>query len=293
MSSESRLRRDKDYTFVKDYKHDDKLRLSFCSLAKQTFGIDIEPWYRRGFWNENYICYSFECGGAIVSNVSLNTMRLIQQGREREAVQIGTVMTHPEHRRKGLAKRLMETAMQDYRQRYGFLFLEAAKDAAPLYSGCGFEPVLTRRYVIDLSGYRRAEEPLTVVNVSAEELLSAKRRSMPLSQTLSAIGDEHILMFYYMHGFSSKIYRPWTDTYAIYETKEDALHIYDIISPRRIRLEELLERIAPENIREAVCCFTPDEDTKGAESMPDTAAGWMALGGTFPEDSCFPRISQA
>ncbi len=279
------------YTFIKDYKHNDKMRLSFCSLAKDTFGIDLETWYNRGFWNDNYVCYSFEYGGEIVSNVSLSTMNLIMDGRQRPAVQIGTVMTSSAHRGKGLAKELLERAISDY-QRCGFFFLSAAEKAVPLYKGCGFETVSACRNFIDLTGYRRAEKPLLPVNVSAEELLAAKRRSAPLSRILSAAGDEHILMFYYLNGFAKHIYKPWPDTYAIFMTEGNTVRLYDVLSPGKIELAALLERIAPAFIREVECCFTPDSETMGISSLPDIEAGWMVRGGSFPEGSCFPKISE-
>lgn len=281
-----------EYSFVKDYKHDLKSRASFCRLAKDTFGIDFESWFSKGFWNENYICYSMEHGGEIISNVSVNLMRLMMNEQETAAIQIGTVMTHPEHRRRGLAKSLLERVIGDFSGSYTFFFLAADKAAVPLYESCGFETARTYRYEIDLAGYRRAGKPLEPVGIEPPELLEAKRSSVPLSRNLSAIGDEHVLMFYYLHGFASHIYRPWQDTLVIYETEGDAVHIYDILSPRKIKLEELLERIAPKSAERAVCHFAPYEDIEGLSAHPDAQAGWMTRGGQFPARACFPRISQ-
>jgi hypothetical protein len=78
----------------------------------------------------------------------------------------------------------------------------------------------------------------------------------------------------------------------IFEIEGDAVHIYDILSPREIPLMELLERIAPKCAKRAVCHFTPDEDLKGLSAFPEAEAGWMTLGGEFPAKACFPRISQ-
>lgn len=50
-----------DDHFIKDYKQDDARRASFNRLADSIFGIQFEEWYQQGFWNDNYICYSF-CG---------------------------------------------------------------------------------------------------------------------------------------------------------------------------------------------------------------------------------------
>ena len=49
--------------------------------------------------------------------------------------------TEPEHRRQGLARRLME-AMIDWTRREGYaaLFLHASEAGRPLYKELGFEP---------------------------------------------------------------------------------------------------------------------------------------------------------
>ena len=83
------------YEFIKDYKTNDQYRLSFNNLAMETFGIDFETWYQQGHWNENYICYSYLKEDRVISNVSLNTMELMLDGKKQKAIQIGTVMTDP------------------------------------------------------------------------------------------------------------------------------------------------------------------------------------------------------
>ncbi|MFA7533198.1 MAG: hypothetical protein WCY46_02610, partial [Tissierellaceae bacterium] len=60
---------DSRYKFIKDYKEQDKFRLSFTSLAEKTFDIQFEHWYSMGFWNDNYICYSYLWNGKVISNV--------------------------------------------------------------------------------------------------------------------------------------------------------------------------------------------------------------------------------
>ncbi len=78
----------KTYKFIKDYKNNNNYRLSFNNLAKKTFGIDFEEWYQQGFWNENYICYSYVNNNKVISNVSLNTMELIIDGKIQKAIQM-------------------------------------------------------------------------------------------------------------------------------------------------------------------------------------------------------------
>lgn len=98
-----------------DYKDDEVLRKSFNALAIETFakGLDFEPWYQEGYWNNRYICYSFVDDNQVVSNVSANRMVICEDGVLKEAIQIGTVMTHPDYRKRGLASKLIHRVLED------------------------------------------------------------------------------------------------------------------------------------------------------------------------------------
>ncbi|WP_397386234.1 GNAT family N-acetyltransferase [Paenibacillus sp. VCA1] len=85
-----------------DYKYHDEYRASFNRLSKLVFGI-----YQKGAWDDRYICHSFVADDEVIANVSVSKMNLVIKGDIR-ALQIGTVMTHPEHRGKGLSKQLMK-----------------------------------------------------------------------------------------------------------------------------------------------------------------------------------------
>lgn len=90
---------------IRDYSNIEKYRASFNELAGQVFGIDFEPWYKAGFWNERYVCYYYAAGGTVVSNVSINKMDLVINGEHKKAIQIGTVslIKHMATRASGFA----------------------------------------------------------------------------------------------------------------------------------------------------------------------------------------------
>jgi GNAT superfamily N-acetyltransferase len=283
------------YEFIKDYKNNAEYRLSFNRLAKKTFGIDFEGWYQEGFWGDNYICYSYLKDNEVIANVSLSTMELILDGKKQKAIQIGTVMTDPDYRRQGLAYQLMQRIFEDYDQTYELYFLAADEEAVPLYRKCGFEPTDENQYAVDLAGYQLIEEPLEPIAVPKEKLLEVKRLSMPLSNVLSASGDEHVLMFYYTLGFKNSIYRPQQDVYTIFEIEGDKLNLYDILSPNKVDIEELIQQITPKSVKTVICHFTPDQPIKNLSTSIDPSGGWMirtAFGKCFPKLARFPRISQ-
>ena len=83
------------------YRHDKALRDSFNALAEQTFGLHFEGWYQNGFWGDNYDPHSIVIDGEVAANVSVNRTDLVFGGKRYHILQLGTVMTAPEHRGKG------------------------------------------------------------------------------------------------------------------------------------------------------------------------------------------------
>ena len=92
----------------KNYRDNDVLRASFNRLAEKVFGLNFEGWYQNGFWKDNYIPYSVIEGGEVVSNVSVNACNMTYKGEIIKLIQLGTIMTDPDHRGKGYARLLME-----------------------------------------------------------------------------------------------------------------------------------------------------------------------------------------
>ncbi|MDF2840663.1 MAG: hypothetical protein K0Q99_1435 [Clostridia bacterium] len=284
-----------EYQFIKDYKNINEYRLSFNSLANRTFGIDFETWYQQGFWNDDYICYSYIKDNEVISNASLSTMTLMINGKAQKAIQIGTVMTAPDYRRQGLAYQLMKRILADYDQAYELFFLAADDEAKALYQKCGFEPIDENQYIIDLASYQRIKEPLKPIEISPNKMLEVKRQSLPLSNTLSARGDEHVFMFYFTLGYREFIYQLQPDVFAVFEIDGEDLHLYDILSPKKVNQQEIIEQIIPKDVHRVFCHFTPDQLIKGLQVSLDTSGGWMirtASNDIYPKLARFPKISQ-
>ena len=92
-----------------NYRHDRALRQSFNALAEQTFGgLNFENWYQMGYWGENYDPHSIVIDGKVVANVSVNRCDLVIGGQRKKIYQLGTVMTDPEYRNRGLGRAIME-----------------------------------------------------------------------------------------------------------------------------------------------------------------------------------------
>ena len=99
---------------VKDYMNDTLLRHELNALTEATFCFNFESWVTNGYFEGDYIPYSIEENGKILSNVSVNRMHFIQNGEKRYYLQLGTVMTASDHRNQGLARKLMEHVLEEY-----------------------------------------------------------------------------------------------------------------------------------------------------------------------------------
>lgn len=97
-----------EYQLISDYKQNERHKESFNELAKHVFELDFKEWYNKGCWNDNFICYSYVDGEKVIANASINKMVIVSDGEEYKAIQVGTVMTHPDYRHQGLAAKLMD-----------------------------------------------------------------------------------------------------------------------------------------------------------------------------------------
>ena len=124
---------------VKDYMNDEALRHELNGLTEKTFGFNFESWVTNGYFEGDYIPYSFEENGKIISNVSANRMHFIQNGVRRYYIQIGTVMTAKEYRNQGLARKLMEHVLEEYEDKCDGIYLFGDLGALDFYRKLGFE----------------------------------------------------------------------------------------------------------------------------------------------------------
>ncbi|WP_238327465.1 GNAT family N-acetyltransferase [Paenibacillus gorillae] len=54
----------------------------------------------------------------MIANASINKMTVVSNGKEYKAIQVGTVMTHPDYRSQGLSGKLMKHILEKYEQEY-------------------------------------------------------------------------------------------------------------------------------------------------------------------------------
>ena len=153
-----------DYTLVKQVRDNAPLRESFFALARRVFGLSFEEWHRAGWWTDRYVPYTMVYrDGSAAANVSVNRIDTVWRGEALRLVQLGTVMTAPEHRGKGLARSLMEAVLDDWGRTCDGVYLYANGTVLEFYPKFGFVPA--REHVC--TGAARAELGFTPASAAA------------------------------------------------------------------------------------------------------------------------------
>ncbi|MGG4478999.1 GNAT family N-acetyltransferase [Paenibacillus illinoisensis] len=272
-----------EFIFKKDYKNNEVLRKSFFELAANTFDLKFENWYQQGFWGEGYIPFSFVDGDQVIANASVNILELIIHGEKKKAIQIGTVMTHPDYRGRGLSTRLMNKILEEYDNKYDLMYLFANESVLDFYPKFGFKPVEEHLFSMD---YRAEKSPepanLRKLDVTyAEDLrliLKFASERLPVSQHFGTAQTQGILMYYCLNVFSNDIYYLENkNVIVIYQKEDNNIDLFDVIGLNEIHMIDILYQIADEDTETITFHFTPD------------ATEHLVLKSTLTNDGLFVR----
>ncbi|KAB8135746.1 GNAT family N-acetyltransferase [Gracilibacillus oryzae] len=249
-------------TFHKNYKNNEQLRNSFNELATLVFGLNFEDWYKMGYWNERYLPFSYADGTKIISNVSVNLLDFVIDGEKKSAIQIGTVMTHPDYRNQGLAASLMNKVLEEFENDYDYMYLFANKQVVDFYPKFGFESV--EQQLFSMTYTPNHLEPAHMVKLDPGKIndlhfiykMASER--LPVSNLFGTLSSQGILMFHCMYVFSKDIYYIAEDeAIVIYKIEGAQLHIYDIVSQKDIRIDNILATISQGDTDKIIFHYTP------------------------------------
>jgi GNAT superfamily N-acetyltransferase len=260
----------KDYGYVANYRNDVWLRENLNNLTRKVYGFDFDAWYLNGYWGDRYIPYSLLSGDTIVTNISVSVIDFLVQGEKRTYIQIGTVMTEPEHRNQGLNRLLLEKVLEEWRGKCDLIYLFANDSVLDFYPKFGFNRAEEYQYSkqIDLDGIQFDLKKLDMsAKESKEFLLNKINRSLPVSQ-LSMVDSSSLVMFYYTSILEDNVYYvKELDAIAIANFKEDVLYINDIFCEREILLDELINALINKRVKKVVLGFTPKDKTSFDENI--------------------------
>ncbi|MDZ5470448.1 GNAT family N-acetyltransferase [Bacillus sp. 31A1R] len=282
---------------IKGFKDNEKLRKSFNELSTTTFGINFESWYQKGYWTEKYEPFSIVDGNQVVANVSVNHIDLIIAGEILRGLQIGTVMTHPDFRNKGLSRKLMNHVLEEFEGQYDVMYLFANQTVLDFYPKFGFKALPEYQYSMDLP-----LDSLVYSNVrkldDLNKIYDFSKNRIPVSKVLGTENTQELLMFYCMYVFTEDIYYiEELDTIVIYRANDEELHLFDVMSQSKAEITEVLKRIVNEETRRVVFHYTPDKENINLkrEQVVDGDVLFVKTkdGISFPEFFKHPITAQA
>lgn len=254
------LIRDKEYTFVKDYRDNESLREELNSLTDKTYGFNFKEWYESGYWGDGYIPYSLLDGEKLVANASVSIMKMNVLGKKKNYIQIGTVMTADKYRNKGLSRYLIEKIICEYKEKCDYIYLFANDTVLDFYPKFGFEKVNEYRYSISRvkKDTNIIANKLNIHNYEDKQLLESIIENSIVNSKLYVEENKNLIMFYCLGFLKECIYYiKEYNVIAICEYEDDTLNINDIFCNRKFDLEKVINVLIDDKTKRVNLGFTP------------------------------------
>lgn len=272
----------KTYELIRQVKDHEIYRNSFMELAEAVFGLSFRSWYENGFWTDKYVPYALVDGDKIAANASVNIIDTVWQGERKRYIQIGTVMTHPDHREQGLMRKIMEKILADWEERCDGIYLYANDSVLDFYPKFGFERAQEYGYRIEvddvsLSSEKRSEAAdmdgagdeseirpsWKRLNMGTQEarnlLLGFYRQSNPYS-ALPMLDNHGLLMFYCADFMKECVYySPKVNAVCVASQEENTVYLSDVFGNPDCSLREFAAMLPFENYDAVALGFTPKE----------------------------------
>ena len=251
---------------VSNYMRDDTLRHALNELTRKTFGFDFEDWVTGGYFEGDYIPYSFIEAGKIISNVSANKMTFIQNGAKRNYIQIGTVMTDEAYRRQGLAKKLIEHVIKQYKDSCDGFYLFANLDVVDFYSKCGFSKEKEYRYFVKDEFCRSKADGEILIPVDKSDIKMKQKymdmvRYSAINSSLEQVNKFGLQMFYTVD-MDHVYYLKDIDCFIVAYIEDDTLFLQSIICKTHVSLLDILQRFNGE-YRNCTLGYVPTKENMG------------------------------
>ena len=287
---------------ISDYMTDDRCREMLNELTRKTFGFDFDGWVKGGYFEGDYIPYSLAEDGRILSNVSANRMQFLQNGIEKNYIQIGTVMTDESYRKKGLARKLMEHVIAEYESDCDGIYLFGDLSAYDFYAKMGFRIVNQYRYFVK-EEYCKEKSGDRFKNISdmgddmKKRYLERVRKSFYMSSFEQI--NKYGLQLFYTAGLDTVFYAEDIDCFAVLD-EEDCTVLQSVLPGAKLDLIEVIRRIDHEGDKIRLG-FTPLEKDRYITSseLYDGAEDYRLfyrgeeLGSIEKDKLYFPDLSHA
>ena len=250
---------------ISNYMTDDTYRHMLNELTRNTFGFDFESWVTQRYFEGDYIPYSFVNEGKIVSNVSANRMKFMQNGVMKYYIQIGTVMTDESYRKQGLAAKLMKHVIEEYEQECDGIYLFGDLGALEFYQKMQFKVENQYQYYIkdEFCNCEKTGEPFMPIKDMGDDIkksyLDMVRNSVHHSSFEQM--NKYGLQMFYTAELDHVYYAADIECFIVLEQDECTV-LKTVLCKKKIALTDVLQRIDIAN-HECRLGFTPHKEDRG------------------------------
>ena len=237
-------------------------RESFLALARRVFGLDFAPWNAQGYWTDRYRPYAVVRDGQVVANVSVNRIDTRVNGIPKRFIQLGTVMTHPDFRGQGLARRAMEAALADHRDACDVMYLYANDSVLDFYPRFGFERAQEHVHSALISPCAGDFAPLDMDKPESIALLRRLYEQGNPYSALPMLKNWGLMMFYCGAWMKESVfYSSRRSAACIAEQEGDTLVLHDVLGTPELPLPQLAAEIAAPGTNAVTLGFTPVDES--------------------------------
>jgi len=250
----------KEYAFVGNAIKDDQHRESYFALINKVFGLDFAPWHQAGFCVDDFVPYTLFDGGVAVASAGIVINRFKWQGQAKKYVQISTVATHPDYRKKGLSRWLMDRILEDWKGNCDGIYLYANDSVVDFYPQFGFVEACEHRYSMPITRVDGSFRKLDLSSKDDVDLLIKKHKEGNPYAALGLDDCVEIMMFHCINFLYDNIYYIQSYDAIVIAVEEDGeIFCYDIYSAEGADIGQLLGIVAGEGVEEATLGFTPKD----------------------------------
>ncbi len=284
---------------VKGYKRDEKLCRSLFGLAKSTFGIDLDKWSSLGFWQDDYIPYSFVDDGKVLVNVSVSVCNIRWKGRVRHLAQIGTVMCDPAVSGQGYTGELIKEVLADCERSYEGVYLYAKEQMASFYEKFGFGRQTEYRCSkkVNITHSANVEKISMDIKEDQQRLVDIILRRGHYGERIM-VNNPGLYMFHMTQEMSDGVYYlPSCESYAVADVENSELMLHAVFTSEKISLGDVISSFG-KDIERITLTFTPENKTGfDIKAINDPDDCLFVRGDIFEnmknERSMFPLISHS
>lgn len=292
-----------DIEFISHYNISEQYTTSFNELAYKLFDTDLTTWLKKGYDVNTVIPFSYVYQGNVIANASANILQITINASTYQAIQISTVMTHPEFRNRGLSKALIHKILHTYEQKVDFFYLFANETVLDFYPKMGFNREEDYSFSLEAKHIKSIPHfQLKRLNMeNASDYLVAARIIKQRHTALNCMeisNGTSIMLFHLLIELNDIVYYiQEKNMIVLFEIEGHILHLYDVIATQPYDLQQIVSRLIPHSVRKIHCYFEPNLEHRHVNKTlvhanNDVLFTKSALR-SIPKDIYFPLTSRA